>query len=363
MSPQRIGPRRLHNSGLAKPSFETVEEVVRWHGAMQAQDYAPAKWSIGQRCLGLTDRDVDIALKKARIVRTHALRPTWHFLAAEDVRWMLALTGPRIARSTAGRFRDLGLDGRTLSRCETVIANALEGGNTLTRRDLAQELEDAGIDVAGQRLPHMLMHCELEAIICSGGWIGKRHSYALFDEQVGKHRKLDRDDAVVELTRRYLGSHGPASIKDLQWWSSLTSTDIKKALAELGDEVSSEVVDDITLWSLAGASRPPAARGARLLQTYDEFIVGYTESRFLGDPRRAAARAAWQDRSVPPGLVLVNGSIAGHWRRSLTKNKLGVEIWLYEDPAAATAKALQVEAKALGAFHDLEVTVEMGTSR
>ena len=294
-----IPRRRLRNSRLTGSRFESVEDVVRWHGAMQAQDCGPAKWSIGQRASGLADAGVDEALERGRIVRTHVLRPTWHLVAAEDVRWMLALTGPRVARATAGRFRGLGLDVRTLSRCETLIAKALTGRNKLTRRELGQVLVGARIDVEGQRLPHILMHLELEAVICSGGFASKQHTYGLLDEQVARSRPLARDDAVEELTRRYLTSHGPATVKDLGWWSSLTLSDLKKALSAL--DVESETVEGVTLWSVAGASRPRPARVARLLQTYDEYIVGYTESRFLGDPRADSARAAWQDRRVPPG--------------------------------------------------------------
>ena len=325
---------------------------------MQAQDYGPAKWSIGQRTSGFADADVDDALERGRIVRTHVLRPTWHLVAAQDVRWLLALTGPRVARATAGRYRELGLDGRTLSRSEAVVADVLTG-NKQTRRELGLALVDAGIDVEGQRLPHILMHLELEAVICSGGLAGKQHTYALLDEHIEKSPPLARDDAVVELTRRYLTSHGPASVKDLGWWSSLTTSDIKAALSSLGAEVESETIDGVVLWSMAGAPRPRPAREARLLQTYDEFIVGYTESRFLGDPLADSARAAWKDRRVPQGLVLLNGAIAGHWRRASAKDSIRVEVFLYQEATAPISKALRSEARALGRFHDREVAVEI----
>jgi len=354
-----ITRRRMRNSRLSGTSFGTPEEVVRWHGAMQAQDYGPAKWSIGQRSRALVDRDLDSALTAGSIVRTHVLRPTWHFVARDDVRWLLALSGPRVQQHIAPRYRKLGLDGRTRARCEAVITSALGSGNRLTRNGIAGVLDGANIDRSGQRLAHILVHCELEAAICSGGPEGKQHTYALLDERVPDHRRLHGEDALAELVRRYLASHGPATVQDLRWWSSLTVADIKKALSMLGSEVESETVDGMTLWSIASEEpRPPSGRGVHLLQTYDELIVGYTESRHLGDPRATAVRAAWRDRSLPNGLVLQNGAIAGHWRRTVEKDAIVLELMLYQQIARDDARALEAAAQSLGRFLGRRVTTE-----
>lgn len=350
----------MRNSGLTGTSFAAPDEVVRWHGAVQAQDYAPAKWSIGQRATKLVDADVDRALASGSVVRTHVLRPTWHFVARDDIRWLLALTGPRVHRHNGPRYRDLGLDERTRARCEARIASALEGGNRLTRDAIAGILDHAGIDRSGQRLPYILMHCELEATICSGGPAGKQHTYALLDERVPNDHRFDRDEALVELTRRYLTSHGPATVQDLRWWSSLTVADIKQALRMLGSDVQSETIDDITLWSLTSEpSRPPGGRGAHLLQPFDELLVGYTESRFFGDPRAAAARAAWRDRNQPRGVVLVNGGVAGHWRRTIEKDSVTVEVRMYEDAKPSDARAIKAAATDLGRFLGRRLTVDV----
>ena len=331
--------------------FEAPDEVVQWHGAMQAQDYGPAKWSIGQRATGVVEEDLDKALADGSIIRTHALRPTWHFVARSDLRWVLALTGPRVQRRNRSRYRELGLDGRTIARCERTISSALDGGR-LTRKEIGDVLDGARIDRSEQRLPYILMHCELEAIICSGGLTGKQHTYALVDDQVPIELGFDRDRALVELTRRYLTSHGPATIKDLRWWSSLTVSDIKGALNALGSEVRSEEIDGLTLWSMASEpSGPDLERGVHLLQTYDEIIVGYTESRFLGDPRAETARAAWGDRTLPTGVVILNGSIGGRWRRSLAaRDSVIVAIVLYERAKPRDVAALEDAADALGRF-------------
>jgi hypothetical protein len=360
MKPPEIARRRLRNSRLTGTGFTTPDEAVGWHLAMQAQDYGPAKWSIGQRSKGLTDQDIDEALAAGSIVRTHVLRPTWHFVARDDLRWLLALSGPRVQQGNAGRYRELGLDARTRARAEKVIVSALEGGNRLTRKEIGAVLDGSGIDRSGQRMPYFLSHCELEAVIGSGGVAGKQQTYALLDERVPAGGRFDRDDSLVELVRRYLMSHGPATVKDMSWWSGLTMTDLRKALELLGEEVRSETVEGMVLWSIASDDAPPpSVRGAHLLQTYDELVVGFTESRFYGNPGAEKARAAWGDRTFPSGVLLLNGRIGGHWRRTIERQSIPVEVHLYEEPKRGATRAVEAAAEDLGRFFDLPVTLEV----
>ena len=360
MKPLEIARRRLRNSRLTGTGFTTPDEAVRWHLAMQAQEYGPAKWSIGQRSTGLVDADVEEAVAAGSIVRTHVLRPTWHFVARDDIRWLLALSGPRVQQGNAGRYRELGLDERTRGRCEKVIASALEGGNRLTRNEIGAVLDDARIDHSGQRMAYILMHCELETLIGSGGLAGKQQTYAILDERVPKGRRFDRDEALVALVRRYLTSHGPGTVKDMSWWSGLTMSDLRKALDLLGSEVRKGSVDDLELWSSASdEAAPPSVRGAHLLQTYDELVVGYTESRFFGNPGAENARAAWSDRTYPSGVLLLNGLVGGHWRRTFERGSLQVEVHLYEDPARAATRAVEAAAEDLGRFLDLPVALDV----
>ena len=350
----------MHATHLVGEPLQAPTDVVRHHLAMQAQDYAPAKWSVGQRSEGLVDGDLDRAVTDGAIVRTHVLRPTWHFVAREDLPWLMALSGPRVQRGNAGRYRQLGLDPKTLGRAEKAIVRELDGGRRRTRDQLAEVLDRAKIDREGQRMPHMLMHLELEAVIGSGGLDGKRHTYMLLDGRVPASAEMDRDEAVVELVRRYLVSHGPASVKDMSWWSALTIGDLRRALGDLGDQVLSEDVDGLTLWSLASADpRPSAPRGAQLLQTYDELVVGYTESRFLGDPSNEVARTAWMQRSFPTGLLLLGDRVGGHWRRAIERGGMRVEAHVYEEPTRTTTRAIDAAVRELGRFTELPATVEL----
>ena len=349
------------NSHLTGVRLDRPDDIVRWHGVMQAQDYGPAKWSVGQRSTGLLDGDLDRALETGSIVRTHVLRPTWHFAARDDIRWLLALTGPRVQRHNARRYDELGLDGATRSRCEALIASALESGNRLTRAEIGRIVQEGGVDAAGQRLPYIIMHCELESVICSGGRAGSQHTYALMDERVpGPHHRFDREEALVTLVRRYLGSHGPATVKDLRWWSSLTVADINKGLTLLGTEVESRAVDGLTLWALAtDVASGSAQRRAHLLQAYDELIVGYTESRFFGDRLAASASATWKNRSLPTGVVIIGSEVAGHWKRTVKKASVAVEVVTYELPKPRDAQAVEAAAENLGRFLNRQVTVEV----
>ena len=361
MSEPLIARRRLHATRLAGEPFTTVADAVRHHLAMQAQDYGPAKWAIGQRSDGLVDADVDRALAEGSIVRTHVLRPTWHLVAREDLRWLMAISGPRVQQGNAGRYRDLGLDARTRARAEKAIVAALRSEGRLTRNQLGEVLDRSKLDHEGQRMPYFLMHCELELVICSAGLEGKQQTYGLVDERVPADGPRDPDDGVRELVRRYLASHGPATVKDMSWWSGLTMSVLRAALGELGDEVGSEEVDGLTYWSVAGAyGRPPPVRSAHLLQVYDELVVGYTESRFVGDPAGPIAREAWLGRDLPSGVFLVNDRVGGHWRRTIDTKRVDVVVSFYEDPPKSARAAVEREAERLGRFFGREVAMEIG---
>ena len=248
--PGEILSIRLQNQHLLRRSVDDPRAMVGWLGAVQSQDYAGALWGLALRLRGASLQSLQCAFERGEIVRTHVLRPTWHFVAPEDIRWMLALTGQRIRRSMATRERDLGMDASLVSGSIDAIARALEGGRALTRPELGVALSEAGIDWRGDGslLAHLATAAELAGIVCSGPLKGARHTYAMLDERVPPAAVPGRDEAVIELVRRYFSSHGPATLNDFAWWSGLTVGDARLGLTALGTRFTSQTVDDRTYW-------------------------------------------------------------------------------------------------------------------
>jgi hypothetical protein len=233
-----IAARRLVNQGIIGAGRRRPADVVVWSGAMQAQEYEPAKWAVGLRMRdGASDAEVERAFERGDILRTHVLRPTWHFVAPNDIRWLLELTAPRVHARMAPFNRQLELDARTLTRGTAVIERALGERGCLTRAELAEQLRRAKLAMSGARLAHLVMHAELEGVICSGPRRGKQGTYGLLAERAPNANRFARDEALGELARRYFRSHGPATIRDYVWWSGLITADAVRGLEMIGPDV------------------------------------------------------------------------------------------------------------------------------
>jgi hypothetical protein len=318
----RLRAQRLIGSGLGG-----VVEAVRHFGAVQSQDYPAAKWALGLRVKGLTEADVDRAYDAGAIVRTHVLRPTWHFVAPEDLRWMLALTGPKIEQGMASRYRNLELDAPTITRALGVFEKAMAGGRHLTRAEAGILLAANGIAPDGQRLPHLLSTGELRGLLTSGPRKGRQPSYTLLEERVPKARRLDRDEAVAELTLRYFVSHGPAQLRDFVWWSGLTQAEASRGLVQAGDALQRTVIEGRDYWSDARLRLPRIASPAgHLLPNFDEYTVGYTDRSAILHPERPFRPQVFAFSSVLSNVVVVDGRLHGSWRRVAAPKGLVLEV-------------------------------------
>jgi hypothetical protein len=363
-----IATRRLSASGLLATRFASPAEVVRWFGAVQSQDYPGASWGIGQR-LGSAARqaDIDAALDSGRLVRTHAMRPTWHFLHPADIRWILRLTSPRVEKLNAQYYRRTELDDATLGRSVEVIARALEGGAQRTRPELAAALTAAGIATTGQRLSLLVMHAELEGVICSGPRRGRQFTYARLEDRVapvpGEPR--DRDAALAELTRRYFSSHGPAEPRDFAWWSGLAVADAKAGLAMAGPGLVRERIDGTDWWWAPPPGGEPAvpADGPRiyLLPNYDEYFGSYRDHAPTFDAAMLGAR--WVEEVFAAHLVVRDGMAIGGWKRELGPREVVVRPNLLVGLDAADRAALGRAAAALGTFLGLEARLDQPEGR
>lgn len=338
---------RLRHQGLTGPSRKTAHDVVAWMGAVQAQDYLGAAWALALRARGLTLAAVDRALATGAIVRTHVLRPTWHFVSPADLRWMLALTGPRVKALMKSYDARLELDARTYTRACTTFERALEGGRHLTRAELAAALARAKIAASGQRLAHLVMDAELSGAICSGPRRGAQFTYALLDEHVPAAPTLSRDAALAALATRYFRSHGPATLLDFSWWSGLTMKDSRAAVTLSG-------VDALVLPLPPRADR--AAGAHYLLPNYDEFFIAYRHRDAMLDPVRARNFGVLTPTEYPHHVVL-HGRVAGSWRREVTSKELRLTLRTYEPRSKSETKALATEAAKLGAFFGVPSSV------
>ena len=225
-----IAKIRLINQQIAGTKFKSIKDMVGWMGAMQAQDYAMAKWAVGVRLPNLTDQAVENAINNGEIIRTHLLRPTWHLVSADDIYWALELTAPRIMDSLKSRHTELGLSETILTKSNTIMEKALMGGKHLTREELMDELEKAKIPTDDNRLSHLLLWAELNGIVCSGAIKGGKQTHALLEERVSKTKSMTKEEALANLAKKYFTSHGPAALQDFAWWSGLSVGDAKSAL-------------------------------------------------------------------------------------------------------------------------------------
>ena len=197
-----IARARFCNQLLGGAKGRSPGEVVAWLGAVQAQDFAAAKWALGLRLARSTDAAIEKAFDEGEILRAHAMRPTWHFLAPRDIRGLQALTAPRAQAANAAGYRRLELDDKLLARCRRVITGALRGGRRLTRAELRVRLAEKGIQTSGQRLAYILMHAEFEALICSGPRKGRQFTYALLEERAPRSSVLPPEEALARWTLR-----------------------------------------------------------------------------------------------------------------------------------------------------------------
>jgi hypothetical protein len=343
--------RRLRNQKLMASRLHDPAAIVSWMGAVQAQDYAGAKWALALRSPSLTDAAIDIAFDEGRILRTHVMRPTWHFVSPADIRWMLALTSPRVHRISASYYRKVGLDDATFARSRRALERALRGGRHLTRRELASVFAHAGIDARGLRLGFLTMHAELEAVVCSGPRQGKQFTYALLEERVPPVPPLSRDEARAELCRRFFASHGPATIKDFVWWSGLTVRDARGGIDAIAPALAQENVDGLAYWCVP--SRAPAAPPSPLvylLPNYDELGIAYRDREVAPALPRPAPISAGSEGQH---LLWIDGRFVGRWKRKPGSKRIVVEVQPFRRLMPAERRALEAEVARYGKFVEL----------
>ena len=355
--------RRLHAQCIAGSRLRSPEAVVSWMGAMQAQEFGPAKWGIGLRAPGLTEAEIDEAFNAGRVLRTHVLRPTWHFVVAADIRWMLAVSGPRVHAANRHYYKKTGVDSALLIRSRRLIERSLAGGNALTRTELAAVLARAGAHAQGQQLAYLMMHAELDGVVCSGPRRGKQFTYMLLEERVPRAQKVDVDEALGELARRYFTSRGPATMRDFSWWSGMTIRETRRALDIVKPVMVGESASGEQYWCCASGSVAPPSRPrgtVDLLPVYDEYLIAYKDRQLVAS--RAPQR---EDRHHDPyaHFLMLDGRLAGTWRRSDRGETIRVMTSPYRPFTKAHQQALAAAVSRFAAFVGRRSTISVEESR
>ncbi|HKG62401.1 MAG TPA: winged helix DNA-binding domain-containing protein [Pyrinomonadaceae bacterium] len=304
--------QRLQNQRLSAPDFRKPVDVVRWFGAVQSQDFEAAKWALALRTRSATNAAIEEDFNRGTILRTHVMRPTWHFVARDDIRWLLALTAPRVDLRCGPGYRVSELDSTVFKRSHKVLERALKDGKYLSRADLRRKLNESGLAANDTvRMGHILIRAELDRVICSGPRVGKQLTYALFDERVPAAKAIDRDEALARLTRLYFRSHGPATLQDFVWWSGLTTADAKRGMELVGRRLERVTSGEKVYWSIQSKEvlvRSPTT--AHLLPVFDEYFVAYKDRQSVFGPQDGKSLD-----SLGPAIV-IDGTAAGTWNKS-----------------------------------------------
>lgn len=358
MTPTDITGQRLLNLHLLRPDSETPQAAVDWLVASQAQDYAGAKWALGLRVKHATDTLLDKAFNDGSILRTHVLRPTWHFVTPADIRWLLTLTAPRVHQVNGTMYRQAGLDETIFSQSAKAIIKALQDGEQLTRGELRDRLQQVGIDTSvAFRVTYIMMWAELERIICSGPRRGKQFTYMLLEERVAAAAPLIYAESLAKLAGRYFKSRGPATAADFAKWSGLTLTEAREGVEAVRHELVQDKVNGETCWRpqtvISTISPSPQAF---LLSIYDEYISSYKDRSAMGETEVGEKLMAMGNALTY--IIVLDGQIAGTFRRELKRKSVIVELNPFRPLTGAEEEAVSAAAHQFATFLNLSLDLK-----
>ncbi len=317
---QRLLNQRIDGEKCTRP-----EDVVKWMGAMQAQDYQQAVWAIGLRTQSATMADIEHAIADRKILRTWPMRGTLHFVPSEDAKWMLKLLAGRVLARDRRRQEQLEIHPPIIERAARLFYDSLEGGKCISRPGMMELLDDAGIHSQGQRGYHLLWYLAQIGLICLGPIEDKQQTFVLLDEWVPQSRALSHEEALAELAWRYFTSHGPATIHDFARWAGLTITDAKAGLEDAKAGLLSEKREGQIYWlaSYAPGYQAQTPSKIHLLPGFDEYVIGYKDRSAVLSTEHAPKIVPGNNGVFLPTLV-VAGLVLGTWKRTQRKNSLAI---------------------------------------
>ncbi len=321
---------RLYNQLLDGKKFKTPEEIVSYMGAMQSQSFEMAKWAIGIRLPGSTNLSIEEALNNGKIIRTHILRPTWHFVSAEDIHWMIDLSAPRLKNTFLTYGKMLRIENDILKKTIPLIETALLDNNHLTRQEISAYLNTKGLNLETNALSHLMRYAELDGLVCSGKFKGNRQSYCLLEELVPRQAVLCHEEALEKLARKFFTSHGPATLHDFIWWSGLKISDAKKALELIKDDFITEEINGRIFYFKNDIQIPDNTNDSLLLlPPFDEYVVSYKDRSEIVDDENYGKVMTKNGLFSP--TVMYNGRIVGSWKKIKNKDKTDIELSFFKN--------------------------------
>jgi hypothetical protein len=348
---------RLANQNIRERHFNDTKKLVAHMGALQAQDFPMSRWAIGLRVPDVTDMDVEMSLRSGDLVRTHIMRPTWHIVAGQDVRWIMALTSKNIKAAFAPHNKAHNIDPSMYTRANDLIIKALESDNHLTRAEVVAFLEQNGLQSASSIDSLLMMNAEIEALICNGIPRGKEQTYALLDEKVPEKGPVySREEALCELAKRYFTSHAPATLADFHWWSGLSMPDARMGLESIKSGLKRFDVEGKTYFVQEELLDAKSDESLFLLPAFDEYCVSYKD-------RSAVFAPEWHGQAITNNgifkpIIVVNGRVEGIWKRTMQKNKVIVEMTFFSTNFKADEEKLAAELAKLERFWGLAVSLK-----
>lgn len=358
MTLHEISNHRLISQKLDKTSRNSPVEIVKHLGAMQAQDYAMAKWAIGSRC-DATEKEIEEAINSGKIIRTHILRPTWHLVAAEDIYWMLDVSGPQVKRIILAETKKYGCDEKEFDKINSAIEKILTGNNHLTREEIIQELNVKKFSGDYKLSPVLIMmYAELDGVVCNGKMKGKKMTYALLEERVPKPKtKLTKEEALAKLAQRYFESRGPATVADFSHWSGFSTTICKSAINAVLLQLNSFIIDNQTYLFRKNYANPDNFReSVHFLAAFDEYLISYKnrESSILLEHQPKA----FTKNGIFKPTIVENGKVIGTWKRTIKKDYVKIETEFFDKTEMNKKQILFERTKSFGNYLETKIIIE-----
>lgn len=353
---EEISHYRLVSQKLYKTNHNSPEEIVKHFGAMQAQDYAMAKWAVGSRC-DASEKEIEEAINSGKIIRTHILRPTWHFVSADDIYWMLDLSGSQVKKLFASLAKQHGYDDKKLDQVNSAIEKLLSGNNHLTREEIMQELNIQ--KKTGDLSPVIvMMNAELDGLVCNGRMKGKQITYALLEERVPKPKtQLTKEEALAKLALRYFESHGPATLPDFSWWSGFSATICKKAINAIELQLNHITIDNQQYWFKKDFTDEDNFReSVHFLPAFDEILISY-KTRNASFQTEHQTKVFTNNGIFKP-IILENGKVIGIWKRTVKKDHVKIETEFFSETTPNKKQDLFREIKSFEKYLETKILIE-----